>query len=168
MIKKYCLFLFLFFVSIAQAADDIAGFWQTLNKDNKPSSVIAVYLYEGKYYGRIIGTYNKQGELDDTIYHPKSRAPGIVGNPYYAGLDIVWDAHPGNGNRFKGHVVDPRSGKIYNAELWKKKENLILRGELFIFGKNVTWPPFPESKFTADFKKPNTASFVPVIPKVAN
>jgi uncharacterized protein (DUF2147 family) len=154
---------FLFCMHFSLQADNVTGFWQTMDKNtNQPSSVIAVYPYQGKYYGKIIATYNKEGVINDTIYHPVSRADGIAGNPYYCGLDIVYDAKLNSeGDRYEGYVVDPRKGKIYNAEIWNRNGNLILRGKLFIFGKNVTWPPFPTKNFTADFKKPDLATLVP-------
>lgn len=156
--------LLLFFSEIN--ANDLTGFWMTLQEKTKqPSSVIAIYSYEGQYYGRIIATYNADGIMDDTIYNPKDKAPGILGNPYYSGLDIVWTTREGKNNKYKGYVVDPTKGKTYSAQLWKKRENIILRGELFIFGKNVTWPPFPETSFTKDFPKPDLSTFIPTIPK---
>jgi len=150
-------------------ADNLCGFWTTFNpKKQKSGAIVAVYLYEGQYYGRIIGTYNKDGILDDTIYHPKDRAPGVVGNPYYSGLDMVWTTKEIEGGKYKGYVIDPEKGKRYSAKLWRSKENLILRGELFIFGKNVVWPPFPDSLFTEEFPKPDLSSFVPVIPQTTH
>lgn len=147
-------------------AQNITGFWRTIDdKTNKPNSVVAVYPYEGKYYVRIIGSFNEQGEIDDSIYNPQGRAPGIVGHPYYSGLDFVWDAVYQGGGRFAGYVIDPRNGNIYNAQLRKKGDNLILRGELLIFGRNQEWPPFPEDRFNDKFKKPDISTFVPVIPK---
>ena len=149
-------------VSVNLLADDIVGFWETIDKrTKKPNSVIAVYPYQGKFYGRIIATYNKQGVMDDTIYHPKDRAPGIVGTPYYSGIDILWDVSSQENDEYKGHIIDPKEGKIYKAELWREGENLILRGEVFIFGRNELWPPFPESNFTEEFKKPDLSTFVP-------
>ncbi len=168
MLKKITslILVFLFFFSYAKA-DDLTGFWMTLNKKTKsPSSVIAIYPYEGQYYGRIIATYNSEGIMDDTIYQPKDKAPGIIGTPYYSGLDIVWTTKGGNNSKYKGYVVDPTKGKIYTAKLWRSGENVILRGELLIFGKNVTWPPFPEANFTKDFPKPDLSTFIPIIPKV--
>ncbi len=159
--------LTLIFLSSILSAEEISGFWETIDKKSKkPTSVIAVYAYEGKYYARIIGSYNQEGVLDDTIYQPKGRAPGIEGHPYYAGLDIVWDAKlDDEGDRYKGYVVDPRSGKVYHAQLWKKDNNLVLRGKEFIFGRSVVWPPFPEEKFNSSFKKPDLSAFIPAIPQ---
>lgn len=147
-------------------ADDITGFWQTIDrKTKKPTSVIAIYAYQGSYYGRIVASYNQEGVIDDTIYHPESKATGIVGHPYYSGLDIVWDVKL-DGDDYSGHVIDPRAGKVYRAELWREGANLILRGKLFIFGRNEVWPPFPESGFNENFKKPDVATFIPAKPEV--
>jgi uncharacterized protein (DUF2147 family) len=151
----------------AFCSEEVTGFWQTYNnKTKKPTSVIAVYPYQGNYYGRIIATYDDDGSLKDTIWNPQSRAPGIVGKPYYCGLDIVWSARPTKNDKLKGHVFDPRKGRVYNALLWRDGNNLILRGEVLMFGKNMTWPPFPDDKFTAEFKKPDLATFVPKLPVV--
>lgn len=165
--KTKFLLLWLLLGSFLYANDDVTGFWQTMDKKtNKPSSVIAVYSYQGKYYGRIIGIFNDQGTIEDSIYTPITRAPGVVGDPYYCGLDIVYGARPSDENRFKGYVIDPRKGKVYDAKIWRKGNNLILRGEVFVFGKNITWPPFPEQNFTATFKKPDLSTFVPNVPQV--
>lgn len=163
--KNLFLFLLPLICLCSTGWSDITGFYQNINKEtNRPNSVIAIYPYQGKYYGRIIATYNAQGVMEDTMYHPIDRATGVVGNPFYCGLDIVWTSTSDSRGYYIGNVIDPRDGKIYNAKLWKEKGNLILRGEVFVFGKNVVWPPFPEENFTAKFKKPDLTKFVPVIP----
>jgi uncharacterized protein (DUF2147 family) len=160
--QAFALFLCITFLALA---DDVEGFWTTLNEDTgKPSSLIAIYPYEGNYYGRIIATYNKKGVMDDSIYHPKDRAPKIEGHPYYSGLDIVWNMKPKKSGKCKGFIIDPTKGNTYRAEIWRDGINLILRGKLFIFGKNITWPPFPESGFTEEFKKPDLSTFIPKEP----
>lgn len=147
-------------------AQDLTGFWLTMDhKTNKPSSIVAIYPYQGKYYGRIIGSYNDKGQIDDSIYKPKGRATGIVGNPYYSGLDFVFEATYEGSGRFEGYVIDPRDGKTYDAELWRSGPNLVMRGELFMFGRNEVWPPCPDSEFNDKFKKPDLSTFVPVIPQ---
>ena len=108
--------------------------------------------------------------IRDTIYHPAEKAPGIVGNPYYCGTDIIWDVVPADKKEtlYKGYVADPREGKIYNAELWREGSDLVLRGKILFFGRNDLWPAFPSHGFTKDFPKPDVSKFVPVIPKVTN
>lgn len=147
------------------SADEITGFWQTINKrTGKPNSVFAVYPYQGNYYARLIGIYEDDGQLKDTIYHPVRKTEGVKGHPYYSGLDIVWGAKPIGMDKFKGRVMDPRNGKVYDAVLWKQQGNLILRGQVFVFGRNEVWPPFPEENFNKNFKKPDISTFVPNIP----
>jgi uncharacterized protein (DUF2147 family) len=148
------------------SADDIAGFWKTISDETgKPQCVIAVYEYDGLYYGRIIGTYNDEGKMTDSIYKPDKRAPGVVGNPFYSGLDIIWDLQDA-GNKFKGKILDPEKGNVYNSELWIDNGNLIVRGKLLIFGRSQEWLPAAKSDFPRGFKMPNLNKLVPSVPEV--
>ena len=147
-------------------AGDITGFWKTINeKTSKPESIIGIYKYEGKYYGRIILTYMEDGSIQDTIENPKKRALGVSGNPYYVGLDILWDLKL-KGKKYRdGSILDPEKGNTYGAEAWRKGEMLVVRGKLFVFGRNQTWPPAVDSDFPKGFVKPDLKTFVPSIPK---
>lgn len=143
----------------------IVGFWQTLNQNTKkPQGIVAIYEYQGKYYGRLIGSYNAEGKIDDSIYKPVERAPGIRGNPHYCGIDFVWSLRPA-GSRYKGKVIDPRKGNVYDAEVWRRGNDLILRGKVMMFGKNLTWLP-ADHVFSLGFKKPNVEKFIPTRPRV--
>lgn len=146
-------------------AEAIEGFWKNINpKTGHPKMVVAVYAYEDTYYGRIIASYDEKGELDDTIYNAEGRAPGIKGAPFYAGLDFIWNVKK-NGKRHKGKIIDPRNGKVYDVELWKQGEDLIIRGLILCFGKNETWTKVQESAFTQTFIKPDVRTFIPVVPE---
>jgi uncharacterized protein (DUF2147 family) len=148
------------------SAEDISGFWKTLSDDTgKPQSVIAVYEYEGLYYGRIIGSFDEDGKMDDSIEHPVKRAPGVVGNPFYSGLDIIWWLAD-SGSKFKGKILDPEHGDIYKSELWMDGSNLVVRGKLFIFGRSMTWYPATASDFPKGFKMPDLKTLVPTISEV--
>jgi hypothetical protein len=63
--------------------------------------------------------------------------------------------------------MDPRKGRTFNVELWVQDGDLIVRGELFFFGKNEVWHRATQSDFSIHFKKPDTTAFVPVIPERA-
>ncbi len=91
------------------STEDISGFWKTVNEEGKPQSIIAVYEYDDTHYGRLIAAYNDEGLIDDSIYHPKARAPGVVGDPFYCGLDIIWGLID-SGVKFKGKILDPQKG----------------------------------------------------------
>ena len=144
---------------------EISGFWKSYNeKTQKPQIMVAIYPYKNKYYGRIVGIYDKNGQIKETLESRKNRAPGIVGDPFYCGLDMIYDLKD-KGSSFAGKIVDPQKGNVYNAEIWREDKDLIVRGKLFIFGKNLTWYPALESDFTEFFPKPDYSQFIPVIPK---
>lgn len=161
------LILLLMTVFSPLAAQEIIGFWKSVDEHtSKPQSIVAIYEYQGKYFGRIIATYGENGQVQDSIYAPKERAPGIVGKPFYAGLDIIYDVQK-EGDRYKdGKIVDPQEGKVYSTEIWVQNGNLIVRGEVLFFGRNQTWPPASDSDFPAGFKKPDLSKLVPQIPQV--
>jgi len=96
------------------------------------------------------------------MYHPIKKATSLIGDPYYCGLDIVTDVTTRDEDTYRGRVMDPRNGNVYKAELWRKGLNLVLRGKFLVFGKSVTWQPFPEGRFDAEFKRPDLATFVPI------
>lgn len=147
------------------ADDNIVGFWKTIDeKTGKAQSLVAIYEYKGKFYGRMILTYHDNGTINDTIYDPDERAPGVEGNPYYVGMDFIWNLTKKGSKYTNGSVIDPQQGYVYGAEAWRDGHNLIMRGELLFIGRNQTWPPAKESDFPPGFKMPDTSSFVPVIP----
>lgn len=161
---KTLVFLLIFFTGLTAA--DIEGFWKTIDeKSGNPRCVVAIYEHNGMYFGRIIGTYDDEGKMKETIYAPKEQAPGIVGNPYFCGLDLIWNLEM-QGASFKGKIVDPEKGNIYNAEVWTQKGALVVRGKLLFFGRNQEWLPATKTDFPKDFKLPDVKKFVPVIPKV--
>jgi uncharacterized protein (DUF2147 family) len=146
-------------------AQDISGFWKSVDeKSGRVQSMVAIYEYQGKYYGRFIGTYNAKGEVNDTIYAPKDRASGVKGHPYFAGLDFIWNLQEDH-SKYRGKILDPESGKVYNAQLWIKEGNLVVRGHILFFGRSQTWIPASESDFSPSFKKPDPTQFTPVVPE---
>lgn len=148
-------------------AHDVVGFWKTVDdKTGTTQSIIGIYEYQGKIYGRIIATYADDGKIQDTMYSPKKRAPGVIGNPFYAGMDIIWDLKLEHTRYAEGKILDPEHGRVYDAEMWRQGNNLVVRGEIFFFGVNQTWPEAKDNDFPHDFVKPNLAQLVPVIPKV--
>lgn len=165
--KLLCTLLLAASFNTLSAVDDIVGFWKTIDdKTKKPESILAIYEYQGKFYGRLIATYNEQGQLNDTIDHPVDRAPGVEGHPYYSGLDILWDLQK-DGNKYDGGtILNPESGSEYEAEAWTKNGNLVVRGEILFLGRNQTWPRATDADFPQGFNKPDLTKFVPVIPKV--
>ena len=156
-------FLLLFATAFTQS---ITGFWKSVDDETGLARcVVAVYEYKNLCYGRIIGTYDSTGKMKDSIYHPVARAPGVVGDPPYSGLDIIWDLENG-GSSYNGKILDPENGKVYRAELWREDDNLIVRGKLLFFFRSQTWLPATAADFPKNFKLPDLKKITPVIPEV--
>jgi uncharacterized protein (DUF2147 family) len=149
------------------AAEDIVGLWKSIDeKTGHPQSVVAIYEYKGKYFGRILLTFTPDGEVNDSIIHPGERAPGVIGHPYYSGLDLIWNIQQ-VGSRFKdGKIIDPQQGKIYDLELWVQDKKLIVRGKVLFFGRNQTWLPVTKQELPSEFQNVDLTKFTPVIPQV--
>ncbi|CCB86047.1 MULTISPECIES: DUF2147 domain-containing protein [Parachlamydia] len=162
------LFLFLMIsINSTYAIDEVQGFWKSVDDETgRIQSIVAIYEYEGKYFGRIIATYGHNGEIADSIESPKTRAAGVQGNPFFSGMDIMWNLKK-NGEKYTdGKILDPDHGRVYDAQMWPKNGNLIVRGQIFFFGRNQTWLPVAEHDFPRELKKPDLKELVPVIPKV--
>lgn len=166
--RNLLLLTFAWFFSLngALQAGDVVGFWKIPNdKTGQTECIVGVYRYDGKIYGRIIATVDPNGAIEDTIYTPRDRAPGVAGDPFYSGLDMIWDLKPRGSKYVDGKVLDPQKGKVYNAEMWSEGGNLILRGKLWIFGENRVWYPLLAGDMPADFVLPDLNAMVPTIPR---
>ncbi len=148
-------------------AKDIQGYYKILDdKTGKKECLVAVYKYQKDYYARIVGIYNSQGQILDSIYNPKKRAPGVDGHPAYCSMDILWDLRP-RGSHFKGKVVDPERGGIYKAEVWNdEKGDLIVQGKLLFFSRSTKWPALQDSDVPEGFIKPDLTKIVPFTPEM--
>lgn len=154
-------------VPLTLCAQDITGFWKTLDdQSGKAQCIVALYLYQGKYYGRMIATYDTDGgKIDETIDHPISHAPGVEGHPFYCGLDFIWGLQQEGPKYTGGKILDPEKGKLYDADFWVDEEGfLVVRAKLFVFFHTQRWPRAQDTDFPPDFKKPDAAAFVPLIP----
>lgn len=165
--KKFLAIMCCLIVTGGNLFGNIVGFWKTVDeKTGKARSIVAIYPYQNKYYGRLIATINSEGVIDDTMEHPKDRAPGVKGHPYYSGLDFIWNLEPVGARYSHGKILDPEKGKIYDADVWVDPHgNLVVRGEISIFGRNQIWPPATDSDLAA-FQKPDLGNMTPHIPEV--
>lgn len=130
--KKF-LYVALIFVwaGAAGAAEVIDGVWKTIDDETgEPKSLVQIYEYEGKRYGRVIKLFK----------NPDTLAKGVKGSPKIVGLDVIWDMED-VGEKYKnGKILDPKKGKIYNVEIWRDGEDvLIVRGKIGPFGRNQKW-----------------------------
>ena len=130
--KKLCLMLGLcFMATITNASDGVLGYWTTVDDEtNEAKSVVRVYEYQGKVYGRIM----------KVLTDPKAKAK-LPEEPLMEGLDIIWDLHLDGDKYTDGEILDPKKGKVYGCAMWREGDNLIVRGKIAFLGRNQTWLP---------------------------
>ncbi len=166
-----CLTLILFSCSTKTESQDITCLWKSRDQhSDKPRGLVAVYKYQDLYYGRMIATYDEEGKIKDTILEQREKATGVVGHPPYCGMDFIYNIKReedtgAKSDKYKGKILDPQKGKVYNAQLWVEGEDLIVRGELWIFGKNIRWHKASKEDLPKGFSMGDIKDFVPVVPK---
>jgi uncharacterized protein (DUF2147 family) len=113
----------------AQASDTLTGLWLTQDHDG----IIKVSWCGGSLCAEIAGVI-----LD----HPTDPTPVDYRGVSQCHLQLISDAKPIRPNLWKGHIINPRNGKIYGVELHLDQyRNLALRGFIGIplLGETQTW-----------------------------
>ncbi len=155
------------------AADDITGLWKTIDDETgNPKGVVAVYKYQGKIYGRVIASFDDDGKyIDDDMYRQINTSPYLVGDPAFNALTIIWDMKDKGKKWGSGKIMDPgddeeKKPNIYDCEMWREGDTLVVRGKILFIGRNQTWYPMKNSEFPEGFKIPDWKSFKPEIPAI--
>lgn len=126
----------------AQATANITGYWTTIDDETREAkSVVQVYEYQGKYYGRVV----------ELLKNPEAKAK-IKGSPAIKGLTIIWDLEKDGDTYSGGEILDPQKGKVYGCEMWREGKKLIVRGKIAFLGRNQTW--LPNTTFKGTEEKP--------------
>lgn len=147
--KIISVFFAVAFVSLPAMADRFVGFWTTIDDETKEKkSVVRIYVHEGKYYGRIV-----------KLFKNKDATAKLPGSPKICGLDIIWDMKKDGETLDGGKILDPKKGRVYSCEMWRKNENLIVRGKIAFLGRNQTWMPYKETDLPKESK-----NLIPEIP----
>ena len=158
--------LTVFLLSPLMAASGITGMWKTVDDEtNVVKSIVKIYEYKGKIYGRLLVIYDDEGVLKDTYVNPSVIAENVKGEPFFAGLDIIWDLEQKGSKWKKGKIMDPKEGKIYSSEIWLEGSNLIVRGKIGPFGRNQTWLPASQRDLPSGVPEPSDSTLKPVIPQ---
>lgn len=163
--KKSLLFGLLLLTQIL-SAQSMVGLWKTINRNTgRQESVVAVYEYKDRYYGRILGTFDRAGVMNETIDDPSKKAQGVVGHPYICGLDIIWGVRKLQ-HGYKGTILDPDKGETHFVDFFIKNGKLVIEKTVLFFSGSATWVPATKEDFPKGFKIPDSSDFVPKIPKV--
>ena len=138
--KSYLVILLLILGSLIYGAEPITGLWKSVDDETGlPKSISIIYEKNGKVFGRILATFDEYGQMHDSIMNPVEKAVNIEGEPYYSGLDFIWDMEDRGRRWRRGKIMDPEPAKIYSCDMWIDDGKLIVRGKIGPFGRNQTW-----------------------------
>lgn len=123
----------------AAAQDSPVGHWETVDRtDSKPAGIVRLFLAGGQIYGQI-----------ERIYDPARQAlrcdkcDGDRHGQPFIGLQFVRGLKPGGDMWDGGTVLDPDTGRVYNASirLIDGGHRLVIRGYVGIslFGGSQIW-----------------------------
>ena len=148
---KKLLFLMLLLASrMACAGEGVVGYWTTIDDEtNTPKSVVQIYEYQGKVYGRVV-----------ELFQNKEAVAKLPDEPKIKGLDVIWDMEQTKDKFTGGKILDPKTGKVYACDMWRDGDKLIVRGKIAFLGRNQTWEP------NTTFKPETTAKPVPQKPRL--
>ncbi len=126
-------------------AASIVGNWQTIDhKTDRPSSIIQIWEYKGKFFGKVAKIYSENGHK---ITDRCARCKGALRNKRILGLVIIADMVFNKGMYTGGRILDPINGKIYHcrAKVTSDGRRLMLRGYIGIplLGRTDTWIRVP-------------------------
>jgi uncharacterized protein (DUF2147 family) len=125
----------------------LTGFWQAYNDDGRPGGVFYFYEKNGLYEGRLVKAVTYPEEPPDD---PLCKAcTGEKKNQPMMGLVIVYGMKRHGAAKYEdGHILDPRDGKIWSAELDVTPDNkkLNLRGYIGtpLLGQTRVWTRLPD------------------------
>ena len=127
------------------------GFWQAYNDDGRPGGVFFFYEKNGLYEGRLVKAVTYPDEPPDD---PLCKAcPGEKKNQPMMGLVIVYGMKRHGAKYEDGHILDPRDGKIWSAEVEVTPDNqkLNLRGYIGtpLLGQTRVWTRLPDDTMAA-------------------
>lgn len=141
--------LFLLFIGLLFSGKDFAqnksiiGKWKTIDDETKqPKSIVEIYKKDdGKYYGKIIKLFRKEGEDPDPVCDKIDKE-----DPRYMkkinGMEIITGMKKDGDEYEDGEILDPKKGKIYDCKLWVENGKLQVRGYVLFFHRTQEWLPY--------------------------
>jgi hypothetical protein len=140
-------------VALAQSppGPGVIGFWQSTFDDGNPSGWFFFTEKNGVAEGRLVKMFKKAGEA-----HPVEtcvNCPGAMKGAPMLGLTIVTGMKRHGLKYEDGHILDPRDGSVYNAqiEVSPDGQKLFLRGYIGmpVLGQTKTWTRLPDDAIPA-------------------
>lgn len=120
-------------VRLSHAAQSPVGYWQT----PEGGGVIEVTRCGNDLCAHLAGI---------VLDHPSDPMPTDYRGVSQCGLPLITDAAPIEDDLWRGHIIDPRNGRVYGVELSiDGRGRLAVRGYLAVplFGQTDYWSRYP-------------------------
>ncbi len=132
--------LMFFFIGTATAGTaPIIGKWKTIDDEtNEPKSIVQIFEKDGKYFGKIIKLFLKDGDDQNPTCDkcdsddPRKDQPSL-------GMEIIQGLQEYEGAYSWGTILDPGKGKVYKCKLWVEDEKLQVQGSFLFISRTQTW-----------------------------
>ena len=129
--------LFMAFTVYAQAP--IVGKWKTIDDEtNEPKSIVEIFEKDGKYYGKIIELFLKEGDNQKPVCDkcddddPRKDQPTL-------GMEIIKNLQAHKKKFSFGKILDPKKGKEYKCSIWVEGDTLKVQGSFLFISRTQTW-----------------------------
>ncbi|GAB3335845.1 DUF2147 domain-containing protein [Marivirga atlantica] len=120
-----------------KAQDNIFGKWKTIDDETgKAKSIVEIYEKDGKAYGKIVKLFRSPNEEQDPIC---DECEDDRKNKKIIGMEIIREMEKDGDEWEDGTILDPKSGKIYDCEIWRDGEELKVRGYIAFLYRTQTW-----------------------------
>lgn len=138
-VKIFCAIVFSFiYIPVLFAQATPAGTWTTIDDaTGKKRSIVNLSVSGGTLSGTIVKVFPQPGDTGIC-----SKCPGAFKDKKIQGLRFVWGLKDkGNGEWEGGKILDPKTGKIYDAKMTLKGNKLYVRGYvgIAVLGKTQVW-----------------------------
>lgn len=118
------------------AQNSPVGLWKTVDdKTGQAKSHIEIYEKNGKYYGKVKQLLLNPADTKCGACTGNKKDKPLVGMVLIEGLTKYEDYWS------YGTVMDPETGKVYKCSVWRKGDELTVRGYIGFsaLGRNQTW-----------------------------
>jgi uncharacterized protein (DUF2147 family) len=124
-----------------------AGFWEAKDDDGFTTAWFLFSEKNNVYSARLVRGFKKPGDTTP-IKEICEACPGDRKGAHIMGLTIFWGMKRDGLTYTDGHVLDPRDGSVYHAQmnLSDDGKDLSVRGYLGVpmFGKTQVWKRLPD------------------------
>lgn len=135
--KIPCLLLLLL-TSFQTFSQSISGQWVTIDdKTKKPRAIVELIEEKGLLNAKIIRVFKQSGDKGICAH-----CPGKFKNQSIQGLEFVWGLKRQSNYEWRdGHILDPKSGRIYRCKITQAGNDLNVRGYwgVSLLGRTQTW-----------------------------